>query len=269
VKTAKLIKKFDNRMTTPYIGITGITSADEAIHAVKSFEANKKSHRQTGHQLMLGVLVSYKTLKIGAHPTKRRYPPLREIPEILEAVKGKCFPVLHYNTRTPEFVGELRRLLEFQDLYRKGLVRGVQLNINAPSPTQVAAVSQRYAKLSIILQFNQSPHNITNYPQLARDYGGSADYVLIDPSRGTGLAFAHSHAVTQYAQLRQCAPWGIGFAGGLSPENIKSKLSRLKSALETTDFSIDAESGLRDQGDDLDLKKVDLFLQEAQLLLAA
>lgn len=55
-----------------------------------------------------------------------------------------------------------------------------------------------------------------------------------------------------------------GYAGGLRPENLRENIYRIFDAAEDQTVWIDVESGVRDELDFLDLKKVEQFLDIAQ-----
>ena len=101
-------------------------------------------------------------------------------------------------------------------------------------------------------------------------YGDSLAYVLIDPSGGRGLEFDLKQSVQLYQELREkCSDLVIGFAGGFTGENVESRLTDLILMIQSEEFCIDAEGGLRDKltlayGDDLlNPLKVRNYLQNA------
>ena len=78
---------------------------------------------------MMGFQVSYKSLKYGFSEGNRRVLRLDDLPAILECVSGSVFPTLHYFTKEKEkLVGEIRTLTDFEGIYERGLVGGVQIN---------------------------------------------------------------------------------------------------------------------------------------------
>ena len=77
-----------------------------------------------------------------------------------------------------------------------------------------------------------------------------------------------------YREIRNSLPeLVVGFAGGLTGENVESKAKSIISSVNEDDFCIDAEGGLRDKitsayGDDLlNLEKVRGYLQSASSVL--
>jgi phosphoribosylanthranilate isomerase len=59
----------------------------------------------------------------------------------------------------------------------------------------------------------------------------------------------------------------LGFAGGLNPQNIDTKIGTLVECLPSKNFSIDIESGVRDDEDNLDLPKVKDYIEKSSKLL--
>jgi hypothetical protein len=108
-----------------------------------------------------------------------------------------------------------------------------------------------------------------------KEYGDTLSYVLIDPSAGRGKSFIieDSLELELYRGLRQLSYLTVGFAGGFTGDNVAKRLEKIKTAVDSARFCIDAESGVRDEvnpahGDDLlNLQKVRSYLQAAALVL--
>ena len=105
--------------------------------------------------------------------------------------------------------------------------------------------------------------------KLSRDYSG-IDYVLLDSSLGNGIAFEAAVIFSTYLSLRKGGvKCDIVFAGGFNGDTVKEKLALLMRATGTTDFSIDAEGGLRDKfgesygNDVLDMDKTRRYIEGA------
>ena len=271
-------------MEKSYIGITGPVNNREVEDICREFSEAGYSE-SSKHIPMLGFLVSYKTLN--NLPTKnKKYPSIEKIPQLLtEAGKG-IFTTLHYNT--PE--EKIDRLVEqvktlFDKIYQENLCRGIQLNIKSLPVKQVQKIKEYFSEMKIIFQANKSvtfqktPSQIADY---INDYGNLLSYVLIDPSGGEGLNFNIKTSVDIFNEIRNKNPdLAIGFAGGLSGKNVKKIILGLKSRLNHDNFSIDAESGLRDNhkcrmyeyhkydnnsSDILNIGKVKDYLQSSSLV---
>ena len=206
------------------------------------------------HMPMLGFLVSYKTLAQGRNPGNLRYPELSDLSPLLEAAKDKAFVTIHYNTRNREGLSdEVHALLEHDKISERELCDGLQLNVTWPDPVQVREIKDRYPELKLIISLSRDAMGLPANPippkeiaERASVYSDAADYVLVDPSGGWGIPFDADHAASVYEALSDYVPAARGFAGGLSGENARETVSRLSEALGSVDFSIDAESLLRD-----------------------
>lgn len=105
-------------------------------------------------------------------------------------------------------------------------------------------------KIRYILPFNSVNENFI----MALSKGTNKFDVLYDNSFGTGKS-AENYKFLFKNQLQ-------GYAGGLSPDNIKKELNKINAVQkERSEIWIDAESGLRkDNLNTLDLKKAQSFL---------
>jgi hypothetical protein len=224
---------------------------------------------QTGHVPMMGFQVSWKSLDFGFSEGNNRVPRFKDLPLILEAVKGEVFQTLHYYTKRPDrLLPELDRVLAHENIYEAGLVGGVQINRAFPEPREIKALKDAYPELKIVLQVYPKEDSVAQLAeQLAREYG-ELDYIIVDYSHGTGTEFDARQVTATYRALRDAGVGsGITFAGGFSGENVRLKAHRLVEAVGTRDFSIDAEGGLRDRAgegygnDMLNLGKVESFLR--------
>ena len=235
----------------PYIGVTGSTSTAEVSALVEFFEKNGVS--MSGDVVpMIGFLVSDLAMLTGRKEGDRRYPATKDLASLLESAHGKAFATIHYDTKTPgNLYFEICSVIQRDGLYDKGIVGGVQLNCAWPPKEQVAAIKNAYPLLKIILQLPKkaveglSPKDIAR--KIINDYP-RIDYLLLDPSGGRGIAFDPVESTTLYhAVIAEGFRGTIGFAGGLSGENVGDRVKTLKAAVAGGRFSIDAEKRLRDQ----------------------
>ena len=253
-----------------YIGITGPTSKQEVNLILNEFQKTGFT-LNSQHIPMLGFLVSYKTLN--NIPTEnKRYPLFKNLHPLLEQANNQIFTTIHYNTKDKDnLVNEVSRV--FDGIYQDNLCRGIQLNIVWPSIKAVEQIKNKFPDMKIIFQANHKGLSSGNPSEVAseiKQYHKSIDYILIDPSAGKGQEFDIDNSVEIYQRLRDQIPnLSIGFAGGFKGENIESRLQTISNKIQTQDFSIDAEGGLRDKlssayGDDLlNVQKVRNYLQNA------
>lgn len=260
--------------TKPYVGITGPVTVKETKEICGEF--SEAGYSMNGfHIPMLGFLVSYKTLN-GEVTPNRRYPPVNSLLDLLRATEGQFFTMVHYNSKE---VGTLSNqvIQIFDGVYEDNLCRSIQLNIVWPEIDQVRKIMKEYPQMKIVFQASHKVMDGKTPNQIAKgieSYGDLISYVLIDPSGGRGMPFDLEHSVAVYSELREMCPnLTIGFAGGLTGENVAQISSELIHKTGESDFCIDAEGGLRDKvtsayGDDLlNIEKVRSYLQSASLVL--
>jgi hypothetical protein len=263
--------------TKPYVGITGVTSQKEMREVAEEFKTVDYT-LQTPHIPMVGVLVSYKTLN-HQQTNNLRYPELHQVPGILVEGMGKVFPMIHYNSRKTDTLADQISSL-FGGIYDIGLCRGLQLNIPWPNIAQVREIKKRFPLMKIVFQLSKSAMEGLHPEKIGeriKEYDESIDYVLIDPSGGRGKEL-QLNSDQKYLQIdsllqEEMPDITIGFAGGLSGDNVSEKVNKIIEARLTTNFCIDAEGKLRDKfsdrnGDDkLNIDKVRMYLQSASSAL--
>jgi len=249
-------------MNDPYIGITGFTDRAEVEHALNFFPED------SSRRLMVGVLGSNHTLLHGKERphTPDRYPHAYDVPSIFTD-DPRCLNFIHYTTTEPtKIVAEIDQVVALAGPN----LHGIQLNIWLPWPKWFAEIKQRHPQLLLVLQLNQSLMSFAgNRAMSPREMAVNAsnyeaDYVLIDRSSGTGALIGNDTGViveqfydTTIVEYRKMM---VGIAGGLSADTLPHIADILKRHPEV---SIDAESCLRDAGDQLDPKKVEQYLTAA------
>ena len=254
----------------PYIGVTGVTSLDEADGVIKAF--NEAGYTlNSAHVPMIGFLASLETI---CGLSKRKQPPLTTLPALLKHVNGKAFPMIHYyadsSTAIPSQVSYIFRF--FDSIYESGLCRALQLNMAWPEVSHIIEIKEIFPEMQIVFQVKSvmleqgPPHNIVSG---IRTYGENMfDYVLVDPSEGKGIEFDLEKSIAFYKELRERVPEArVGFAGGLNGNNVTTKVKSLIDMLDTSDFCIDAEGGLRNNKGYLDLGEVRKYVKEASHVL--
>ena len=260
-----------------YIGITGPVTNEETKFICNEFK-NSGYRMDTKIIPMLGFLVSYKTLN--NQPTEnKRYPKLKEISNLLKETEGKVLTMIHYNSKEINSLSEQINKI-FEEIYENKLCRALQLNIPWPEIKQVEAIKKQYPEMQIVFQASQKAMEKKTPSQIAdgiKKYSDLINYVLIDPSAGQVKQFNLEASTTVYSQLRkQCPNLTIGFAGGLSPENVINKLIEIyqhpklietRYEIRESNFCTDVEGAIRDKisdtyGDDLlNLNKVKKYIQ--------
>jgi hypothetical protein len=254
-------------MKFPYVGVTGPTTVNEVRDVSNAF-LDHNFGVDAGHRAMLGFLVSHRTLN-HQHTNNRRYPVVGLLPDLLSVVPRGMLTMVHYNSRELETLDE--QMLDVMETpYHQGLCQAIQLNIPWPFTTTIEKVKRRLPGLEIVIQLSRASMEGLNLAQISERvyrYKDLADHVLIDPSGGQGREFDLETSARLYEFIKEkCPGLTIGFAGGLSGDNVEQRVSKLRSMLRTSHFSIDAEGHLRDKrsdqygDDDLSLQRVNSFL---------
>jgi phosphoribosylanthranilate isomerase len=220
---------------------------------------------ETTRKLMVGVLVSSKTLAGQTNKYPNRYPKVERIAEIFQDHPA-ALNLIHYNTDEPETLSkQLRYIVEYSGLN----LHGFQLNVVWPS---VAEIEHFHAKTDrkyrLVLQVGAKAMmkcdsvNRTITSSIAR-YKDLVDDILIDPSGGKGQSFNPEAALYLLREIKERDfDINLGIAGGLGPDRMMLIEPLLD---EFPDLNIDAEGRLRtEQDDDLDVEIMCAYLTQAQ-----
>lgn len=244
-------------MKTPYIGITGFMSLNDALHVLNIVPTNAE------RLIMIGVLASLKTMRGIQNKWPNRYPSMDKIAGIFPR-HPRALNLIHYNTKEIDALGD--QLIAMTNFGGENL-HGFQLNIAWPSPAALEAYRKTNPSKQIVLQIgghafemvNRSPEILS--AKVAREYSGLVEYVLLDPSGGYGRPFDPERAQEYLNALKESnLDIGLGVAGGLSPAtlNLVESLTR-----DFPNLSIDAEGRLRTTDDHLDLNVASEYLRVA------
>lgn len=253
---------FKEEFMKPYIGATGFTSVEQIAFAMSSVLGREIDD----YLLMIGILVSHKTLRGEKNKWPKRYPLVEELPNLM-LKSDRLLNLIHYNTHTQAFVPELEQLINMSGPN----LHGFQLNICWPDPKELERFRNNGNAQSIVLQIggnafrqiNHSPKQLAE--KLENEYVHLIDYVLLDPSGGFGQAMDINKA-DQYLdelywrQLNEHLVFGV--AGGLSGYNIH-ELDPL--IMKYDQLCVDAEGRLRNiETDDMVIDEMVFYLKQAQ-----
>jgi hypothetical protein len=225
----------------PYIGVSGFMSHGEVNAALDAFP-------ECGRRLMVGVLVSAKTLARLPNKYPNRYPRPEDIWGIL-GLSDTCLNLIHFSSdKVPD-----RQTLHTLICYAGRSLGGFQFNGCWPSePDRRWLINGGYR---VVLQMR--PDTVEC---IAAD---TATDVLLDGSGGRGLPLDVDRAREHLAKLDHFGI-GLGVAGGLCAETLPAAAPLLR---EFAGLSIDAEGRLRDADDHLDMGKVAAYLRTAGEIL--
>lgn len=147
---------------------------------------------------------------------------------------------------------------------------GIQLNTPWPDIDALYRYKSRFngAVVTVPLQHEALDAVAWNPQKIARrlrEYGGVADYTLIDPSAGYGQELDVAFTERCFRAIRELLPdIGLVAAGGLNADNVKQKLGGL---LRQFALSTDAEGKLRYRDDQLNLAEAIRYAMTTATLL--
>ena len=234
---------------SPYVGVTGFTSMGEVNDVLKHMP------KAPERLLMCGVLLSNTLLAGGTRDKNGRYPPPEKIAAIFSR-DSRCLNLIHY---CPRMDADLAK-----SLVRASEVagpRGHGLQINAapsrpwPDPQAIAAYRHRSNPERVVLQIGREAiastgHDPIDVARHCADYSNVVTDLLLDTSGGLGRPLDPATVAPYLETIADAAPQlGIVIAGGLRADNVAALLEPL--ARRWPGVSVDAESRLRDQNDQL------------------
>ena len=253
-------------MRQPYIGITGFKTREQVEAVLAAHPAESE------FLVMVGVLANDRSIRDEPVKNSKRYPAKDELGKIF-VKHPKALNLIHFNTGRPS------KLLD--DMFYALLLagpdcQGLQLNIPWPSK-QVLRDFQKYCQSeyckTIVLQCGKkalnevgwSPRKLT---ERLKAYKGLIDYVLIDPSSGTGQEFDPYFVCACFGAIGRALPdIGLGIAGGLNAESLGRLLDPILGAFPGLGFSTDTETGVRDDQDDFVVPEAIRYLRQANEIL--
>jgi hypothetical protein len=236
-------------MIGPYIGITDFMTEAQSRTALDLFE--QLGGPRGGRKLMVGVMMSYKTLN--GLPTKwtAAFPWNEDVAGIFVRHPA-AYNTLHYADYDGVDVGEN---LALAAAFGGPDLDAIQLDMVWPDPDVVRRFRDVHPAIEIVLQANavalgQVGNDPAKFIAMIDDYGPCLDHVLLDKSMGRGLGL-DAQALLPFARaLAEKRPdLGIAAAGGLGPDTLGLVEPLVR---EFPRISIDAQSKLRPSGSALD-----------------
>lgn len=245
----------------PYVGVTGFMSRAKVIEALAMVPQGST------RRLMVGVLMSSKTLAGQSNRWPGRYPKKETIADIFIA-DPRALNLIHYNTDHPETL--LTQLMEITELAGPHL-DGFQLNTAWPPISQLEDYRKTYPEKFLLLQVGGKAmtqvESMERFTELVGAYLPMIDAILIDPSGGKGEALDAVKGVEYLHAVREYPTLGIGIAGGLGPDTLHLLDPLVR---EFPKLSIDAEGRLRTPKpeDELRIDAMRTYLENAFSILA-
>ena len=239
---------------TPYIGITGFTTAEQVQLVFQGFQPPIE------RKFMVGVLMGDKTLR--GIPTK--WDTRRPSPPNIAGIFSDCTDLLNIIHFRSDSEGDalVQELVEVT-LFGGPNLHGLQLNMTWPASDVIEQYRSQFPQSQIVLQIGRKSFEEVQQSPAAlvrrlEEYHGLINYVLLDKSEGLGKVLNTQDLISFVEELyRSDGGTGIVIAGGLSADN----LHRIESMV--TKFpclSIDAEGQLRTSEDTLDIERCRSYL---------
>jgi len=247
----------------PYIGITGFTRKEEVEKVLDVFPKDFKKRK-----LMVGVLVGYKSLRgIPLNPRwQKRFPDPKTLPSLF-LKDQRVLNIVHYCPKdfSENFLADMKKIEEMAGEN----FNGFQINASWPPAEDLKAYKKISNKL-IILQINnkaiEEAETVDGILRKLNEYSDFVDSILLDTSGGSGKLFEPTPSRTILNFISKTYPHlGIGIAGGLGPNTVELISPLLE---EFPDLSIDAEGALRNQDNELDILRAQIYLDRALEILS-
>jgi hypothetical protein len=196
-----------------------------------------------------------------------RYPSADKIAGIFPN-HPQALNLVHFNTRDPYEL--LNQMLKVTELGGENF-HGFQLNIKWPNPFTIEEYKREHPDKIIVLQCGEAALEAASCDpatlvEIAENYIGTCDYLLVDPSGGLGKPLNPYKGIEYLHQLNaRTDKMGFGIAGGLSPTTLEDLMGSIAKVYPNT--SIDAEGRLRDGDDNLNVAIAKDFVSKAYALL--
>ncbi|MBP9771811.1 MAG: hypothetical protein KBD16_02715 [Candidatus Pacebacteria bacterium] len=235
----------------PYIGITDFETPQQVREMSDLFDRLSTEHGGPAGHLMVGVMMSYKTLK--GLPTKWAdvWLPKERLAEVFIDEAG-TLNTLHY----ADYAG----LTTSEDILKAVTFGGphleaIQLDMPWPSLSLIETLRRYRSDLAIIVQVGSRAlemigNNPRNFAHRFDPYFDlSVEGVLFDKSMGQGRGMDAEALLPFVHSAQRFGPrLNIAIAGGLGPETMHLAEPILR---EGTEISLDAQGQLRSSGNSL------------------
>jgi hypothetical protein len=248
----------------PYIGVAGVTTHDQRVTIETLAE---EVFARSGRKTMIGVLGTARFWMDNEPPKyPARYPPLLEVP-MLFSDSRHVINAIHFASADDDLLAaQLHEILE-ASCY---MAQVVQLNRRSLPPlSQLQDFRQAHPDVKVLLQISRATLDQVGRTSKGlvlalRPLAKSLDGILLDESGGTAHPFSHFGSQPYLEAIRGAYPdISLAIAGGFGPLRLDGVYATIK---EFSDVSWDAETGLRDQRDALDLSRVEQYLRTSALL---
>lgn len=260
--------------TVPFISITDFRHPREVLMMLTVMEISRQKHVE--HQLGVGCMMSYKTLRGFPNKWTDAFPKMNEYPKIFLDRTG-LFNVLHYADYNRDSCA--RDYVDAVLLCGPNL-HAIQFDMIWPDPAHLEYLVYRGTHvrktLKVILQVgSKAMAEVGDDPvrvceKLSWYYHSDCiDYVLLDKSMGTGVGMDAALLLTYIYEIKKRLPdLGIVVAGGLGPTTMHLAKPIIQ---EFPDVSIDAQGQMRTSASALhpiEWDRASEYVRQANILFA-
>src|SRR3989344_4717799 len=138
----------------PYIGVTGFMDRNEVETVLSGMPV------EPNRQLMVGVLVSWKTINGTQNKWPHRYPTPPRVREIFSD-DPRALNLIHYNTKDPGTLCDQLRFISEQ--FAGKACHGFQLNVCWPNPRQLERYYATTLTKYIVLQIGSQAFEMVGH----------------------------------------------------------------------------------------------------------
>lgn len=239
------------RRLHPWVGVTDFAKSEQTQMMAEHHLVEALHHRVEGRPLMVGVMMSYKTLH--DIPTKwaDAWVSKKDLSRVFLSYPH-TLNTLHY----ADFDG-LTTPDDLIDVVTWGgrNLDAVQFDMVWPEPFLLEFLRKKFPSVFFILQVNAHSlemvhNNLGEFAVRLSEYDGVLEGVLLDKSMGTGLGLDGKYLRPFVATVVEKFPrLTVGVAGGLGPDTLEL-LEPLREFFPQ--LAIDAQGRLRKGGNSLD-----------------
>jgi len=249
---------------SPYIGVTGFMTQSEVASGI---EASERFSPWARHQLMIGVMVSARTLAGESHSSRpNQFPDVNDVASLF-SLHRRVVNLIHFNSKDKAPAIWVNDFLRLKTIGGRNC-DGVQINIPWPAPSALQCLKGKRVVLSIGHEAQRiAQHDSNRVVSLLEEYVEMdvITDILIDMSEGKGTTLNPTAVEPYLHAIRAAYPaLGIGTAGGLCAD----VMGKMKTLIATfPNLSLDATTRLRTSDDHLSVDAMMKYLRTASGML--
>ena len=248
----------------PYTGVTGFTHHSQVENVLDLIQPAANGDQRL---IMCGVVLSNARIAGEEPRLPNRYPPVSVIPNVFLGAYG-LLNLIHYRPHRAD-ADTLLKAIETggPDCH------GIQINSPAaepwPRPAELEKLAKQTPTSRIVLQvstaaMDEVKREDDEIVRRCQAYDGVVTDVLVDRSAGSAASANIAKSIRTAVAIDQACPRiTVGFAGGLSQQNVWQHARYAAYAMGHNRFNLDAEGRLRNRNDIMQLEKAAMYLDEA------